>query len=534
MKFSRFVTIIAVFYGGLGQLLAQTATPTQKWKTVEMAGEINLRAPTIKVSDAKKLYMVTNADDLPFFGGVTLIRYDSLGEAIWNKQEVPNSVPFAPCAYGSFAVENNNDCYVSINHAPLPDFNSQVDLFKFSAIDGTEIWKKSFLEAPVGNSFLYQSEFAPNGDLIVVGENVNNNDTLHNFTFITAIDPATGTTKWSTRFEGYYYVSSMALFNDSIRLVTGTFPYFSPYYFSLITLDYAGNIVSRYDKPLIGALSNSIAAATGEVFLSKNRLNYDYSLTKLNAVGDTLWRYEYPNPTEDKNFWVTAMVADSVGDVYMTGLVKLSDGKTVCATTKVASSDGQVLWQALGLSIDNLGDAGEFLAEGEDYIAVAGATQFPNTDVVGFIAVYDKVTGAEEFVITLPYDNIFEVIGLSTLGNEIYFVGTGFMTNLDSITAVMGCFVLPMVSSITGPSDTEWSNTWSVYPNPTVYGIQVSQIDRRQVEYYQLLNPAGSIVMEGVVNATELYLNVEQLPAGQYTLVLSGKQLRVAKNIIKF
>ena len=82
-------------------------------------------------------------------------------------------------------------------------------------------------------------------------------------------------------------------------------------------------------------------------------------------------------------------------------------------------------------------------------------------------------------------------------------------------------------------NDDVFKKELSVYPNPTLYNIQVKIPGEVTASDYYIVNTFGSIVRDGKLSGNTGNIDIENLPPGKYSLhIVNGKQ-KWAKTFMK-
>ncbi|MEO0074559.1 MAG: SBBP repeat-containing protein, partial [candidate division WOR-3 bacterium] len=117
------------------------------------------------------------------------------------------------------------------------------------------------------------------------------------------------------------------------------------------------------------------------------------------ATGNAIWSKRY-NGTADGNDYGRDIVADALGNVYITGSASNTGTSTDITTIKYNSS-GDTLWLRIYNGPDNLGDAGWWIkVDGSGNVYVYGISNYTSNGQDLCLVKYDAVTGNELWVQT--------------------------------------------------------------------------------------------------------------------------------------
>jgi hypothetical protein len=448
--------------------LSAQSQPVQLWQAVEYVQSINVKGPTIALDKFQNTYMLTNQTDANFFGGFSLVKYDTLGNVLWNRNYPPGIIGHF---YGSFTVDSLGYSYVGLRFdGGLPQYDADAIMLKYDP-DGVKVWEASYGLGQAGDSYIYYSEMDTlHGRLITLGVNWNDTIPADNFLFVQAIDTSDGSVIWRTRIPGVFIPQNMRVQAEHIQLLSTKYKADGKYFVNSI-INFNGEMMQQYENLYTGyEVDFNYISKTGDVVFG-NR-GFGYPVTRVDILGDTLWRYEYPN-FEQQNNRVRGLIEDDSLNVYAVGSVEIQGLSAEMMTSKI-DIDGELVWQDIfhsseGAFVDGVGSVK--LANGE--LIVCGNTQFQNTDIVGIIKTYNSFNGAEGFFINISNNNIFWIDDVISYNRNLYYVGEGFQTNLDSMTVSTGCFRYPIITSL---NETHYDSMICA-PNPSTTQVKISNID---------------------------------------------------------
>jgi hypothetical protein len=101
-KSMRLFFILLLLAALRASALAQ-GQPVQIWQAVEYVQMINIKGPVIALDRFQNTYMLTNQTDESPFSGFTLVKYDTLGNALWKRH---SQISIIGALYGSFTVDS--------------------------------------------------------------------------------------------------------------------------------------------------------------------------------------------------------------------------------------------------------------------------------------------------------------------------------------------------------------------------------------------------------------------------------------------
>jgi len=508
-------------------VLAQTS-PVELWRSAEYVENINVEGPIIALDKYQNTYMLTTQlDDTPLVG-YTLVKYDSLGHALWNQSyPVPSIFGFI---YGSFTVDSLGFSYVSlIFNGGWAGDGANAILVKYSP-DGEQLWDANYGLNQTGDNYIFYTDLAPSGRLIALGMNLSNTVVADNFLFVSAIDPATGAELWKTKVPGSFGPQNLRVHADRIQiLATQYLPGDNDYV--IMQLDFNGNILEQYAKPYTGyAIDFNYITQNGDVLLG-NRA-FGYNAAKLSAEGDTLWTYNFPDVSGSINNWVRAVVEDDSMYAYLTGAAHLPgynyDADFI--TTKLSPA-GTVIWEkAYRLKEENTPDTGNSLFVGEQYVFAVGGGKDSTGKTLGMINVYDKVKGDEIYTILIEQDYSVSVEKCIVVNDKIYYTATSHNNTPTSTNILTGAFLLP---KITSSSHVFLDSNLKVFPNPTVDQLNIDNIDPSVFNYLEVASISGQVMMRSAIKENTVTVDMSAYPAGVYLISMQGKGVVINKKIIK-
>jgi len=326
--------------------------PVPLWQAIEFIKTVNIKGPTICPDKYGNTYMLTNQTNSSPFGGIRLVKYDTLGNILWKQTSQPGIIGLF---YGSFTVDSLGNSFVSLCYdGGLPDYDADAVMIKYAS-DGTKLWEVNYGLENIGDSYVYFSELdSASGNLITLGMNLHESVPDENFLFVQSIDTSDGSAVWKTKMPGVFRPQNMRIQTDHIQILATHYLPNGKYYMNSL-LGFDGSLLVQYEKPYFGyEVDFNHISKTGDVIFG-NRA-FGYTVTRVDIKGDTLWRYEYPSSSE-KN-WVRGILEDDSMNVYATGAVEIPGLSTEMTTSRI-NSFGGLDWQNIFHSSDlNFGDSG--------------------------------------------------------------------------------------------------------------------------------------------------------------------------------
>ena len=518
--------IILLFVGTIPACILSQNAPVQLWQSGEYVENVQIKSPTIKQDKFLNTFMITNQGDVNPLGGMTLVKYDTTGNLLWNVNYPPGIVGHF---YGSFILDNLGSSYVSLSFdGGLPEYDADAILLKYSS-EGEILWEKNYGLDQAGDGYINYSGLDSLGRLIILGRNQSNVAEEDNFLLLACLDTSAGEIIWEIKIPGIYFPANLKVLSDRIEALAGLSTPNGPY-FSIIQTDFNGQILQQSTKSY-GDYSfdfNNITKS-GNILLG-NR-SYGYEVDKLNTEGDSIWHYRFQDGIYSSRNWVRSVVEDDSMFVYATGAVELPGLATEFVTTKF-SPDGDVLWQNIYHSHgDSLGESGEYITVDKNFVYASGGTKLADTDAVGLIKVYNKNSGDDVYNITLWNNNIFIIEQTVIQDNKIYYVGTGFENSISQQTVYTGCIQLPKIT--TTSKNEALLLSISLYPNPASDWVHITDIDTELFKWAEIYDMSGQLIRKFEVKDDLLNIPISSLPAGTYVISVEGNDIRLEKLIVK-
>jgi len=523
MKLLNFFFFCAI----LVQSLPAQNQPVQLWQAVEYVKSINIKGPAIALDKFQNTYMLTNQTDESFFGGFTLVKYDTMGNALWKQH---SQLGIIGVLYGSFTVDSAGNSYVSQWYdGGLPGYDADAVLIKYSP-DGIKLWVANYGFDQAGDNYIYYSELDTiNGRLITLGMNLHDTIPSENFLFLQAVDTSNGGVIWNTKISGVFRPQNLRIQSDHVQLLATQYKPDSKYFVNVM-VNFEGNVIEQYEKPYSGyEVDFNYISKTGDVVFG-NR-SFGYNVTRVNIQGDTLWAYTHPQNSGTNKNWVRSIVEDDSLNIYATGSIELPGLDLDMVTCKL-DSNGELDWEDLFHSESgSFGDGGNKININNDRLIVSGFTQFENSDLVGTIKVY-KINGVIEQDLLLSNENIFTIENGLTSKNKLFYTSMGYQgqTAMDNILVISGCFDLPQISSVNILID---MNMITAFPNPTVDFVFISNIDTGIFDKISVTNSKGESIINKKIEEKQEKILLSGMPSGFYTVSLYGKGVQINKKIVK-
>ena len=514
--------IFFLFSLSVSTLPAQTQ-PVQLWQSVEYVKSINIKGPTIALDKFQNTYMLTNQTDESPFSGFTLVKYDTLGNALWKRH---SQISIIGVLYGSFTVDSTGNAYVSQWYdGGLPGYDADALLIRY-APDGTKLWEANYGLGQTGDSYIYYSEMDTlNGRLITLGMNLHDTIPDENFLLVQAVDTSDGSVAWKTKISGVFRPQNLRVQSGHIQLLSTQYKPDSKYFVNTL-LDFEGNVTAQYEKPYSGyEVDFNYISKTGDVVFG-NRA-FGFAVTRVNVEGDTLWRHEYPNWYE-KN-WVRGIVEDDSLNVYATGSTQLNEQNSCFTVLKL--KDGVVLWEKFFQMKPNSFNTGEQLFINDDLLTAIGGSNVTVDSSRIVLKLYNYHSGEELYQIIVEYGK--KNIGNQTFAicSKIFYTGIVHENITNTVNIISGVFKLPKISTnvVNQPN----ISIPSLFPNPATEQVYIYDIDLRMFNRIIVQNMKGEIIMQKKVTNSFDDILLAAFPIGTYVISLQGKGVCISKKIVK-
>jgi hypothetical protein len=507
-----------------GRLFSQT--PTELWQSVEYVKNISNKGPRIMCDGLGNVYMITTQIDENPFLGFTLVKYDSLGNQLWQRN---HPIEIFGHIYGDFIVDSLGYAYVSLLFSgAIPDYDADTKLLKYDP-NGEKLWENAnYRDAHTGDNYIYFMGRDSVGRLFVLGRNDSQESVADNFLFVSEIDTSDGSELWRSTFPGVHWLQGIRVWEeDQIEVLTTRYAGGIQHY-DIIQLNKQGETIQYSSKPYTGyTLDFNLISRTGDV-ITGNR-GFGYAVTRLNAAADTLWRYALIEGIPGDR--VLGITEDDSLNVYVTGGWKDSTYNRDILTTKF-SQNGELLWQKnydyLGDELDNGGIG--IAVDGKWVYVIGYSTNGPDKYLLT-ILIYDIQNGEERYVINIERGLVFSGQEISPYGNKFFYTGVSHMNTPTSSEIVTGCFKMPEIVSTSWQPGT--GQQVEVFPNPFAQELYLCNIDLQVFKSVELFDMQGRLLMSKTLRDEQEHLVLEgQEYKGALTLVLRGKGVTLSKKII--
>jgi hypothetical protein len=516
--FSLFCSIL------FGAISYSQTTPVQLWQKVEFIERINLKPPTIALDNFGNTYMLTNQTNTSPFGGTRLVKYDTLGNVLWQRN---SPVGIIGIFYGSFTLDSIGNAYLGFGYdGGLPNYDADAVLVKYSP-DGDVLWSSNYGINQAGDSYIYFSDMDTiNGRLITLGMNLHDTILDENFLFVQAVDTSNGGVIWKTKIEGEFRPQNIRVRADHIQLLSTRYKPDSRYFVNT-RVGFDGTLLEQYEKPYSGnyAIDFNCISKNGDVVFG-NRAD-GYSVTRVNFEGDTLWRHAYPYVVLEN--WVRCVQEDNSLNIYATGSSPSADDNFDFTTTKI-SLEGEILWEKREKIQDQIFETGNKVFVSDSLIFVAGAFKPTSDSAKILIKVYDAL-GDERNTIVMGNKRVNSSEDIIYRDDKIYFTGYQRQSGNTTVEIVTGVFLLPKISVSDEPERP--SEMIAVYPNPAQDYIRVTNIDLKVFDQVCIFDTNGKMINKRKINNREEVVPIHSIPPGNYTVSLIGKDVILSKKIVK-
>jgi hypothetical protein len=497
--------------------------PVELWQAAEYVQNINIKGPVIALDRLQNTYMLTNQTDESPFSGFTLVKYDTLGNALWKRH---SQISIIGALYGSFTVDSVGNAYVGQWYdGGLPGYDADALLIKY-APDGSKAWEANYGLNQAGDSYLYHSEIDTlHGRLVTLGMNLHDTIPGENFLFVQAIDTSDGTVAWRTKIPGVFRPQNLRVQADHIQLLSTRYRPDGKYFVNTL-MDFEGSVITQHEKPYSGyEIDFNHISKTGDVIFG-NRA-FGYAVTRVDIEGDTMWRYEHPNWNQIN--WVRGIVEDDSLNVYATGATQENEGSPNFTTMKI--KDGSVLWEDYHQSSADNPSTGNHLSLNNEQLIVSGGADITldsSKMIIKIYKIYSKEDLSQiEIIQNKTNSGQFALVN----ENKLFFTGIAHENTSNSTSIISGAFGLPKISVSIAPPLTK--DTFHLFPNPTVDKIVISNIDLNKFDNLVVYSASGEVAIQEKIIQTVEELLLANLPSGSYIVSLQGKTACLNKKIIK-
>jgi hypothetical protein len=431
---------------------------------------------------------------------------DSIGGTdIWLGKMDTDSAMVWSHSYGGTLNDRGNDVCLSAddgfvitgftesNDVDITSNNGSKDLFVIKTDANGELeWSKAFggTSDEIGNSVLALS----NGNTIVVGSafssdgDINNNAGFSDF-WILHLD-TNGNLLWEKTYGGS-------------------------------SEDRAKKIIQTQDGNF--AILGTSFSSDGDI--SNNLGGVDFWLIKIDQNGDLLWEKSFGGSSADQG---SDLIEISSGELIITGEVLSNNGDVIGnhgftdAWVAKLDSNGNLLWQnSLGgtmvdyfLAITEADDGG-FIATGNTFSDNGDVSNNLGESDIWIVKLSNN--GILEWEKTIGYD-------LNEIGNAILSVGEEIIIlggiQVDHLRhGNSDAYIAKLRAPFTSVTNIKDYPSLIVYPNPSKDFIWISH--ETPILSYQLFNIIGQKIQQGNIQSTEIKINVQHLPKGEYVLLVS-------------
>lgn len=501
-------------------------TPMELWQSVEYVKNISNKGSRILCDGLSNVYMITTQTDENPFLGFTLVKYDSLGNQLWQRN---HPIEIFGHIYGDFVVDSLGYAYVSLLfNGATPDYDADTKLLKYGP-DGDKLWENTnYRNGHTGDNYIYFMGRDSMGRLFVLGRNDSDVIGTDNFLFVSEIDTSDGSELWRSTFPGVHWLQGMRVWNeDQIEVLTTRYAGGLQYY-DIIQLSKQGQTIQYATKPYTGyTLDFNLISRTGDV-VTGNR-GFGYTVTRLSAAADTLWRYALLEGILGPR--VLGIAEDDSLNIYVTGGWLDGTSNRDMLTTKF-SKDGELLWQKsydyLGDGLDNGGT--EIAVDGHWVYVIGYSTNGPDKYLLT-ILIYDIQNGEERYLINIERGLTLAAQQILVNKNKFFYTGVSHMNIISSSEIVTGCFKMPEIVSTSWQPGT--GQPLEVFPNPFVQELYLRNIDVQVFKSVELFDMQGRLLLSKTLSSEQEHLVLEgQGYKGALTLVLRGKGVTLSKKII--
>lgn len=506
-------------------LFAQN-TPTELWVSVEFVENASGKGPSIKLDGLGNVYMITTQNDINPSGGYTLVKYDTLGDQIWQQHYPPG---LSGHNYGDMLTDSLGHTYVAVRFYNLPYLDVDAKMVKYSPT-GEVLWENgNYRDGQTGDNHIFYLQMDSVGNLYSLGRNDSEEEVTDNFLFVSQIDTATGLEIWRSTFPGSYLAQSIRVWADRIIAVGSRYSDGVQYY-DIIQVDKQGNLLDFHSKPYIGySIDFNLISSSGDL-ITGNR-GFGYNTTKISVTGDTLWRYALPQGISGDK--VVGITEDNFSNIYVTGSWIDSNFNRDILTTKF-SKDGELLWQSkYDYQAAGRSDGAFDICVDDNFAYVTGfSTLNEDGNTITSIVIYDKEDGEEEYTINLERGLTYSGRKILAYENKFCFSNLSHMDTVNTTEIITGCFRMPEIVSTL--DQYESMQQVSIFPNPFSQEVHLSNLDLQLFKTVDIFDMQGKLLLSKILTGEQENLMLNEINGlGTLVLVLSGKSISLTKTIVR-
>lgn len=508
MKYS-ICTVMSLF--ALCQPAPAQNEPVLAWLRSEFVETISLREPEVEVDASGNVLTITNETWQNPFIGFLLVKYDSLGNKLWERRYEGGIWDHT---WQGFTLDQEGNAYVSINYGGgLPGYLDDAILLKY-APNGDLLWELNYGQNFVPDNTVAKMHADTGGLLYLFGMTYQPGNP-DNVLFTACLNQADGSEIWRTEYPGQFWCQSMRLLADRIEVFATQYQPNGRY--NLIQqVDLQGNIIQTHAKPDLAYYQTDFNHIMADGSIIYGNRGFLYSATRVDAQGDTLWHYHLPNNDGGSKHWVRDITEDEEMNVYLTGGWTQPGSYIDMVTTKL-SPDGEVLWQhVFSNQGDSLTDSGDGILVDEQFVYAIGYIGVDSTNSILVILIYERESG--ELVHSVELDTISNSYGnnLASYSGGVVFCGQSHNGVSQSTSLLTGRIILSEIVRVEEKSE-EINSRFIIYPNPANAEITIISPTINQKEVIQMIDLAGQTVMSIKPDyRQEIKVNLRELPTGIY------------------
>lgn len=463
------------------------------------------KAECIAIDEVGNIYVTGKSVGSGTYDDYTTIKYNSSGAAQWlARYNGPENL------YDEAKAIAIDDNYIYVTGGSM-NANLYTDYvtIKYDS-SGDSVWAARYSSPGGFDDYAYAVGIDENGNVYATGYSTGSGWDCTTVKY----DPS-GAQQWAQTFStnDQDYAIAIAVDGNGSSCIAGSSgdPYFATWDYLTIKYDSSGaeqwvalynGTADGHDEARAMTLDiNSNVIVTGGSVGSGS--SWDYTTIKYDPLGDSLWVVRYDGPGNSAD-WANAIVADDVGNIYVTGGSTGSGLDYDYATVKYSSS-GTQQWvaryngpanghdEATAIAIDASGNVyvtgfSDGSGSGPDYTTV----KYDSLGVEQWVARYDGPGDGDDYARGIAVDDA----GYVCITGE----SEGSGTDYDFATLKYSYAGLEEECTFT---ETENAIRFRIYPNPFIQRTRISlQLPFQSKVCLEIYDVTGSLVETIIDKAT--------------------------------